>query len=179
MENANDEYDVFEEIWKATEREMQELQEDAEREVGNYLQNRVQRNSQPEWDHVVVAQNLALLHEGLIEWVGLMDIDILVLLYLSTIAQGCLVRADKETGGYKSALITLTWVDGIAVTADTRDSSIMAGTEERLLMRLDLPYADRINSKIKEFYDMACGVRELETLTTQDEEVVKVLFSNI
>ena len=82
MENTNKEYDVFEEIWKATEREMQELQEDAEREVGNYLQNRAQDNGRPEWDHVVVAKNLALLHEGLIEWVGLMNVDILVLLYL-------------------------------------------------------------------------------------------------
>ena len=179
MENTNKEYDYVEAMWEATEKGLWEELEATEREVGNYLRNCAQSNGQPEWDHVVVAQNLALLHEGLIEWTCLMNVDILVLLYLSTVAQGCLVRADKETGDYKSALITLTWVDGIAVTADTGDSSIMAGTEDRLLMKLDLPYADRINNKIKEFYDMARGVRELETLTTQDEEVVKVLFSNI
>ena len=87
MENTNKEYDVVQAILEETEREMQEEQEAAEREVGNYLQNRAQDNGRPEWDYVVVAKNLALLHEGLIEWVGLMDIDILVLLFLSTIAQ--------------------------------------------------------------------------------------------
>ena len=179
MENANKEYDAFEAILAATERELQEEQEAAEREVGNYLQNRAQDNGHPEWDHVVVAKNLALLHEGLIEWVGLMDIDILMLLYLSTVAQGCLVRTDNETEDYKSALINMTWVDGIDVTADTRDASIRASTEDRLLMKLDLPYAERINSKIKELYDMARDVRELEPFATQGEDVIKVLFSNV
>ena len=164
MENTKKEYDAFQTILAATERELQEEQEAAEREVGNYLRNRVQDNGWPKWDHVVLARNLALLHEGLVEWVGLMDIDILMLLYFSTVAQECLVRADKETGDYKSALINLTWVDGIAITADTRDSSIRAGTKDRLLMKLALPYADRINRKIKEYYGMARDVRELKLI---------------
>ena len=178
MENANKEYDFIDEMWEAEKRLREELEADTW-EVSNYLRNRTHQDGQPAWDHVVVAQNLALLHEGLIEWVGMMDVDILVLLYLSNIAQGCLVRADAATGEYKSALITLAWVDSIAVTADTVDHSIMAGTDDQLMIRLDLPYADLIDSKIRGFYDQARAVRELETLTTQKGEAVKVLFSNM
>lgn len=51
MENTNKEYDVVQAILEETEREMQEEQEAAEREVGNYLQNRAQDNGRPEWDY--------------------------------------------------------------------------------------------------------------------------------
>ena len=170
---------VMKHIWEKTKREMAEEREIAVGEVDTYHRYQVQQDGVTVWDHEIVAASLARMHEALIEWVGLMDEEIYILLYLSTIAKACLVRVNKQTGEYDSALILLSWADEYAVLIDTDDKSIMAGTDKRLVLRLDLPYAEYLQSKIKRYYDIARSVRQLEAMTASNGERTEVLFANV
>lgn len=165
-------------IREEVEREMAEERETAVREVDRYHLHRAQGGGTPRWDRVVVAQNLAIMHEDMIMSVGVIDEEIYTLLYLSTIADACLIRTDEQTGEYKSALIILADLDGVVVLADTEDASIMAGVDGRLAAHVGLPYADLIQRYIKKYYDAARSVRNLETITAPTGDSAKVLFAN-
>lgn len=164
-------------IREGVERELAEERETAVREVDKYHLHRAQGNGEATWDQAVVAQNLALMHEEMLMCVGAIDEDIYTLLYLSTIADACLVRVDKETGEYKSALIFLASLDDHVVMADTADRSIMAGVNDQLVMHLELPYAELIHRQVQKYYDAARSARELEWIAVPTGEVVKVLFA--
>lgn len=165
-------------IREETERELAAERETAVCEVDNYHLYRAQDDGKVTWDHAVVAQNLARMHEEMLMCVGTIDEDIYTLLYLSTIAEACLVRADEETGEYKSALIILADLDNLVVMADTKDASIMAGVNEHFVMHLKLPFAELIHRQTQKYYDAARSTRELESITTPTGEVVKVLFAH-
>lgn len=174
----NNEPEYMHKIREEVEHEMTEERETAVREVDKYHRYRAQGNGEVTWDQAVVAQNLALMHEEMLMCVGAIDEDIYTLLYLSTIAEACLVRADEETGEYKSALIILADLDNLVVMADTEDASIMAGVNERFVMHLDLPYAELIQREIKKYYDAARNDREMESITAPTGGPLKVLFAN-
>lgn len=175
---AKNEPEYMRKIQEEVERELAEERETAVREVDNYHRYRTQGNGEVTWDQAVVAQNLALMHEEMLMCVGAIDEDIYTLLYLSTIADACLIRVDEQTGEYKSSLIILSNLDGAVVMADTEDASIMAGVNERFVMHLDLPYAELIQREIKKYYDAARNVRVLESITAPTGEPLRVLFAN-
>lgn len=166
-------------IWAEVDQTLTAEHEATMQAVDGFLCNSLKDNGETPWDHVVVAKNLALLHEGLIEWVSMMEEDILILLYLFTVAKGCLVRVDDQTDAYKSAMIILAEVDDMVVIADTADASIMAGTENKQLMQINLPSADLIHQEIHRYYDIARSIRQLESFTGHSGETMKVLFTNI
>ena len=165
-------------IMEGVERELAEQNATSAREVAEYLCDRFRADEQHDWSHAVVGQNLALLHEGLIECVGFMEVEILTLLYMSTIARGCFVRANDQTGEYQSARILLAQVDDVIVTADTADGYIRADTCDRTVMQLKLPWADRIQSQIQRYYDIARSARKLETITMPWGETLQILFDD-
>lgn len=165
-------------IYEGVERELTEERESAVCEVDKYHIQRACDSNELNWDHAVVAQNLAIMHEEMLTSVGAIDEDIYTLLYLSTVAEVCLVRADEQTGEYKSALFILTDLDDVVVMADTKDASIMAGVNERFVMHLDLPYAELIQRNIQQYYNVARSSRELETVTSPTGETVYILFAN-
>lgn len=165
-------------IYEEVERELTEEWETASCEVDKYHIQRACNSNELNWDHAVVAQNLAIMHEEMLTSVGAIDEEIYTLLYLSTVAEVCLVRADEQTGEYKSALIILADLDGVVVMADTEDASIMAGVNGRYVMHLNLPYAEQIQRKIQQYYNIARSSRELETFTFSTGETVHILFTN-
>lgn len=165
-------------IREEVECELAEEQETAVHEVDKYNLYCMQVDGESTWDNMLIAKNLVLMHNYLLDWIGMMDEDIFVLLYLSTIARGCLVRVNEETGEYDSALILLATEDEVTVVVDTADQSIMSGTNDQLYMRIELPYADLIQRKIHRYYDIACRTREMETITAPTGEKAKVLFAN-
>jgi len=172
-----DEPEYMRKIYEEVEREMAEERETAVREVDRYHLHRAQGGEIPQWDHVVVAQNLAIMHEEMLGVVGAIDEDIYTLLYLSTIADACLIRTETQTDEYKSALIILADLDGVVVMADTEDASIMAGVDGQLVAHSKLPAVDLIQRQIKKYYDDARGVRNLETITAPTGDAVMVLFA--
>ena len=178
MDNKK-EPEFMREIWKKTEQEMGEQQQKVKRTVDEYLRYRIGKKDEKAWSVETVAQQLACLHEGLIEWAGMVDEDLFLMLYLVTRAETCLVRVNEETGEYESALFALAWEDGIAVLADTKDQSIMAGVKGRLLARLKLPYADLIHQKTKELFEEMREVMPMEKVVVPTGAEGIVLFENI
>ena len=166
-------------IMEDVERDLAEQNATSMREIDRYLCERFRGGDQHNWSHAVVGQNLALLHEGLIEWVGYMEVEILTMLYLATIARGCFIRANDQTGEYESAVIILAQIDDVIVTADTADGYIRADTADRTVMQLKIPCAERIQNQIKHYYNITRGIRELDTITTPDGETVQILFEQI
>ena len=178
MDNKK-EPEFMREIWKKTEQEMEEQQQKVKRTVDEYLRYRIGKEDDAEWDVETVAQQLACLHEGLIEWAGLVDEDLFLMLYLVTRAETCIVRVNDQTGEYESALFALGWEDGIAVMADTNDKSIMAGVKGKLLARRKLPYADLIHQKTKELFEEMRGVVQMEKIVVPTGATGTVLFENV
>lgn len=177
MDN-NAEPEFMRKIWGEVDQKMAAEREATVQAVDGYLCNRSRDNGALDWDHVAVAKNLALLHEGLIEWVSMMEEDILILLYLFTIAKGCFVRVDERTGEYDSAMIFLAGEDDVVVIADTADASIVAGAGDMQLMQIDLPHADLIHQEIHRYYDIARSTRQLESVTAHSGEQMMILFTN-
>ena len=166
-------------IWDAVEEELAEEHETAVRELDKFFCYRAGVNKELEWSCEEIAKHLLLLHEGLIEWIGMMEEKVLIMLYFSTIANACIIRTNKETGGYESALYVLEDVDGIAVIADTEDASIKSGICDKLIMQRKLPYAEWIQSQTRKYYDIVSGFRQLESIAAPSGETLKILFGNI
>ena len=177
MKNVdNDEPKYMQMILREIEEEEAKWQEETVRAVDACAVHRCTQTRPGAADRVAIAQRLAMLHEGLTDWIGLMEEDMLLLLYLVTIAKSCLVYMDGETDAYKSALIIMAGEEDIVVMASTEDASIMAWVGDRMIMELKLPYAHLIDDLLRRCYNMVSQIQTLETIAMPTGEYVKVLF---